>query len=116
VRKNTCAQGTIFAHKHTTEIIFGPVLAPDRRCLDFCRSAALSRGARRKSTARYLWVLAVLPGLTAGLALPNLGPLNTILAVGIAMVKTALVMSVFMHATEGRNLTRSRSAACRSIS
>ncbi|HEV2704125.1 MAG TPA: cytochrome C oxidase subunit IV family protein [Steroidobacteraceae bacterium] len=60
------------------------------------------------SVSRYLMVLAALLALlalTAGLALLKLGPFNTILALSISCIKTALVMSIFMHATEGRRLT-----------
>jgi cytochrome c oxidase subunit 4 len=58
--------------------------------------------------SRYLWVLAALLALlalTAGSALLKLGPLNTILNLGISIAKTSLVMSIFMHSTEGRRLT-----------
>jgi caa(3)-type oxidase subunit IV len=40
----------------------------------------------------------------------KLGALNPILNLGISVLKTLLVMSVFMHETEARNLTRLTSA------
>jgi len=58
--------------------------------------------------SRYLWVLAALLALlalTAGTALLKLGAFNTPLNLGISVAKTALVMSIFMHSTEGRRLT-----------
>jgi cytochrome c oxidase subunit 4 len=58
---------------------------------------------------RYLWVLAALLALlalSAGTALLKLGTLNTVFNLGIAVLKTLLVMAVFMHETEARNLTR----------
>lgn len=62
---------------------------------------------------RYVWVLAALLTLlavSAGTALLKLGPFNTVLNLGISVLKTLLVMSVFMHETEARNLTRLTSA------
>ncbi|HEY1899323.1 MAG TPA: hypothetical protein VGG49_05985 [Steroidobacteraceae bacterium] len=58
--------------------------------------------------SRYLWVLAALLtllALTAGSALLKLGSLNTVLNLAISIAKTSLVMSIFMHSTEGRRLT-----------
>jgi cytochrome c oxidase subunit 4 len=60
------------------------------------------------TVSRYLWVLAALLtllALTTGIALLNLGRLNTVVNIGISIAKTALVMSIFMHSTEGRRLT-----------
>jgi cytochrome c oxidase subunit IV len=62
---------------------------------------------------RYLWLLAALLtllALSAGSALLKLGALNPVLNLGISVLKTLLVMSVFMHETEARNLTRLTSA------
>jgi cytochrome c oxidase subunit IV len=62
---------------------------------------------------RYLWVLAALLSLlalSAGSALLNLGYFNSVLNLGISIVKTLLVMAVFMHETGARNLTRLTSA------
>jgi cytochrome c oxidase subunit IV len=62
---------------------------------------------------RYLWVLTallLLLALSAGSALIKLGAVNTVLNLGISVTKTLLVMSVFMHETEARNLTRVTSA------
>jgi cytochrome c oxidase subunit IV len=68
-----------------------------------------SEGTRAVTpVSRYLWVLAallILLALTAGSALLNLGPLNTVLNLAISIAKTSLVMSIFMHSTEGRRLT-----------
>ena len=58
---------------------------------------------------RYLWVLVALLtllALSAGSAVLKLGTVNTILNLSISVMKTLLVMSVFMHETEARNLTR----------
>jgi cytochrome c oxidase subunit IV len=63
--------------------------------------------------ARYLWVLIALLSLlalSAGTALLKLGSFNTIINLGISVIKTLLVMTVFMHETEARNLTRLVSA------
>lgn len=62
---------------------------------------------------RVLWVLAALLALlalSAGSALLKLGPFNTVINLGISVMKTLLVMTVFMHETEARNLTRLVSA------
>lgn len=58
---------------------------------------------------RYLWVLAALLtllALSAGSALLKLGSFNTVINLGVSVIKTLLVMTVFMHETEARNLTR----------
>jgi cytochrome c oxidase subunit IV len=65
------------------------------------------------SVGRYLWVLAALLtllALSAGSALFNFGSFNTVINLGISVMKTLLVMTVFMHETEARNLTRLTSA------
>jgi cytochrome c oxidase subunit IV len=62
---------------------------------------------------RYLWVLAALLTLlaaSAGSALLKLGPLNPVINMSISVMKTLLVMAVFMHETGARNLTRLTSA------
>ena len=62
---------------------------------------------------RYLWVLAALLALlslSAGSALLKLGAFNTVIAMGVSVAKTLLVMAVFMHETEARRLTRMASA------
>lgn len=62
---------------------------------------------------RHLWVLAALLCLlaaSAGSALLRLGPLNPIINLGVSVMKTLLVMAVFMHETSARNLTRLASA------
>ncbi len=62
---------------------------------------------------RYLWVLAALLTLlavSAASALLKLGPLNSIINLCVSVTKTLLVMAVFMHETEARNLTRLTSA------
>lgn len=61
----------------------------------------------------YLWVLGallLLLALTAGSALIKLGALNTVLNMGISVAKTLLVMAIFMHEAEARQLTRMASA------
>lgn len=63
--------------------------------------------------SRYLWVLAALLtllALSAGSALLKLGTFNTVINMGISVMKTLLVMAVFMHETEARALTRMASA------
>jgi cytochrome c oxidase subunit IV len=62
---------------------------------------------------RFLWVLVallMLLALSAGSALLKLGALNTVINLGVSVLKTLLVMAVFMHETEARNLTRLASA------
>lgn len=62
---------------------------------------------------RYLWVLAgllTLLALSAGSALLRLGTFNTVANLGISIAKTLLVMTVFMHETSARSLTRLTSA------
>jgi len=63
--------------------------------------------------SHFLWVLAALLALlalSAGTALIKLGTWNTVLNLGIALIKALLVISVFMHETEARKLTRLTSA------
>ncbi len=59
--------------------------------------------------SHYLWILAALLSLlalSAGSALIKLGSFNTVINLAISVLKTLLVMAVFMHETEARNLTR----------
>jgi cytochrome c oxidase subunit IV len=61
----------------------------------------------------FIWVLVALLSLlalSAGSALIKLGTFNTVINLGISVIKTLLVMSVFMHETQARNLTRLASA------
>lgn len=61
----------------------------------------------------FIWVLVALLtllALSAGSALIKLGTFNTVINVGISIMKTLLVMTVFMHETEARALTRLISA------
>jgi cytochrome c oxidase subunit 4 len=61
----------------------------------------------------FLWVLAALLALlalSAGSALLRLGAFNTVINLGISVLKTLLVMAFFMHETEARRLTRLTSA------
>lgn len=79
------------------------------------KAGAASQGERPRvvPVRRYLWVLAALLALlaaSAGSALVKLGTLNTVINLGISVTKTLLVMAVFMHETEARNLTRLTSA------
>lgn len=63
--------------------------------------------------SHFLWVLTALLALlalSAGSALINLGPVNTVLNLAVSVTKTLLVMAVFMHETEARALTRLVSA------
>jgi cytochrome c oxidase subunit 4 len=50
--------------------------------------------------------LLVLAGLTTGIAYVDLGTLNTVAALAIAVIKMALVGLFFMHLWYGRGLTR----------
>jgi cytochrome c oxidase subunit IV len=62
---------------------------------------------------RFIWVLVALLtllALSAGSALLKLGTFNSVINIGIAIMKTLLVMTVFMHETEARALTRLVSA------
>lgn len=61
----------------------------------------------------FIWVLIsllTLLALSAGTALINLGTFNTVINIGISVMKTLLVMTVFMHETQARALTRLVSA------
>ena len=50
------------------------------------------------STFMYIWIaLLILTGVTVWVAQYNLGPLNIWVALGIATVKSSLVVAVFMH-------------------
>ena len=53
--------------------------------------------AQRNTYFLVFGALLVLTLVTAGVAFINLGPLNTPVALGIAMIKAALVMIYFMH-------------------
>ena len=62
---------------------------------------------------RFVWVLAALLTLlaiSAGSAFLKLGVFNTVINLTVSVLKTLLVMAVFMHETEARNLTRLASA------
>jgi cytochrome c oxidase subunit 4 len=61
----------------------------------------------------FIWVLVALMtllALSAGSALIKLGTFNTVINIGISIMKTVLVMTVFMHETKARALTRLVSA------
>lgn len=85
------------------------------------RPESLSSAATKEDRAEppvtplshYLWVLAALLALlalSAGTALIKLGTWNTVINLVIAVMKALLVISVFMHETEARKLTRLTSA------
>lgn len=77
------------------------------------QSRSLPAVAEITPVRRYLWVLAALLtllALSAGSALFKLGTFNTIINMGISVLKTLLVMSFFMHETQARRLTRMVSA------
>lgn len=62
---------------------------------------------------RYLLVLIallLLLALSAGSALLKLGTFNGVINLAVSVTKTLLVMAVFMHETQARNLTRLVSA------
>jgi len=63
--------------------------------------------------SHFLWVLMgllALLALSAGTAMIKLGSWNTVINLGIAVMKALLVIAVFMHETEARKLTRLTSA------
>jgi cytochrome c oxidase subunit IV len=62
--------------------------------------------AQRKTYFLVFGALLVLTLTTTGVAFINLGPLNTPVAVAIAMIKAALVMIYFMHLRHSTFLTR----------
>lgn len=81
------------------------------------QSAAVTREDKAEPPvtplSHFLWILAALLALlalSAGTALINLGTWNTVINLAIAVMKALLVISVFMHETEARNLTRLTSA------
>ncbi len=51
-------------------------------------------------------ILLVLTALTYGAAFVNLGPLQTVVALGIAIVKALLIILFFMHARFSQGITR----------
>jgi len=59
-----------------------------------------------RTYAAVFGTLLVLTYLTVQIALIDLGPLNTIAALGIATLKAILVVLFFMHVRYGTNLTR----------
>ena len=56
------------------------------------------------------WRFQAWPRTSAGSALLKLGPWNAILNLSISVLKTLLVMAVFMHESGARSLTRLTSA------
>jgi cytochrome c oxidase subunit 4 len=62
--------------------------------------------AQRNTYFLVFGTLLVLTLVTAGVAFINLGPLNTPVAVAIAMIKAALVMTYFMHLRHSTFLAR----------
>jgi caa(3)-type oxidase subunit IV len=68
---------------------------------------------RIQPVSRYLWTLAALLALlllSAISSLIKLGSFNTIANLGISVLKTLLVMVVFMHESGARRLTQLTSA------
>ena len=59
----------------------------------------------RPTYYRMFIALLVLTGLTVGIAMIDLGPLNTIVALTIAVGKALLVILVFMHLRYSSRLT-----------
>lgn len=59
----------------------------------------------RPTYYRMFIALLVLTGLTVGIAMIDLGPLNTIVALAIAVGKALLVILVFMHLRYSSRLT-----------
>jgi cytochrome c oxidase subunit 4 len=79
-----------------------PAALPDWTALMDPHAAA----AQRKTYFLVFGALLVLTLTTTGVAFINLGPLNTPVAVAIAMIKAALVMIYFMHLRHSTFLTR----------
>lgn len=48
--------------------------------------------------------LMVFTGLTVAAAFVNMGPMNNVIAIGIAIAKAAMVMAIFMHVRGSSNL------------
>ena len=48
--------------------------------------------------------LMVFTGLTVAAAFVNMGPMNNVVALGIAVAKAAMVMAIFMHVRGSSNL------------
>ena len=59
----------------------------------------------RPTYYRMFIALLVLTGLTVGIAMIDLGPLNTIVALTIAVSKALIVILVFMHLRYSSRLT-----------
>ncbi len=51
-------------------------------------------------------ILLVLTAVTYAVSLVDLGPLNTVVALGIAIVKAILIILFFMHARFSKGITR----------
>jgi cytochrome c oxidase subunit IV len=79
-----------------------PAAVPDWTALMDPHAAA----AQRKTYFLVFGALLVLTLTTTGVAFLNLGPLNTPVALAIAMAKAALVMIYFMHLRHSAFLTR----------
>jgi cytochrome c oxidase subunit 4 len=79
-----------------------PAALPDWTALMDPHAAA----AQRKTYFLVFGALLVLTLTTTGVAFLNLGPLNTPVALAIAMAKAALVMIYFMHLRHSAFLTR----------
>jgi cytochrome c oxidase subunit IV len=50
--------------------------------------------------------LAVLTLVTVGVAFVDLGPLNDVVAVGVASLKAFIIVSIFMHGRQTDSITR----------
>jgi cytochrome c oxidase subunit IV len=79
-----------------------PAALPDWTALMDPHAAA----EQRKTYFLVFGALLVLTLTTTGVAFLNLGPLNTPVALAIAMAKAALVMIYFMHLRHSAFLTR----------
>jgi cytochrome c oxidase subunit 4 len=79
-----------------------PAALPNRTALMDPHAAA----AQRKTYFLVFGALLVLTLITTGVAFINLGPLNTPVALAIALTKAALVMIYFMHLRHSSFLAR----------
>ncbi len=59
-----------------------------------------------KSYVAVFLALLVLTATTTAVAFMDLGPWNTVVALGIAFIKASLVVLIFMHVRWSTNLTR----------
>lgn len=67
-------------------------------------SHAYDPSATLKAYFAVFLALMVFTALTVAAAFVNMGPMNNVVAIGIAMAKAAMVMAIFMHVRGSSNL------------